>query len=236
MRWLSCSTLSTSVNMQSKRILQRHDQTGDLSVEAVVFSRHHTLHPPPTMLSLFSRQIFFRRAKYATIGAGATLGAISLLQLQSPTKPCRTEASEKCHDHEDDDEWKPYRGDFDIYLDQTSQADLIRLFRAHQSGLEVWPWIWTQPNESGPHHVFLGPVTETTLEQIRQVKRQIPNVNILVVTDQTSLDRLQGGEEALYPYECGLVVDTPVELTDLTNKLIMLQDERIINYTILYAS
>jgi hypothetical protein len=179
-------------------------------------------------------------------------------------------------DVDDGGEWRPVRRDFDIYIDKhdVQVSDLWKLVRAFQrDGLEVWPWVWTQPNNDGPHHVFVGPVTVDTVNQIQYVKRHIPNVNILVITDTYSLknpvlpiidvDRQDvrkdtkieqrmkectekdghgassyhpTGEEALRPYECGIVVDTSVEFIDWKNRIIMLDDERIINYNVLYAS
>ena len=113
---------------------------------------------------------------------------------------------------------------------------MIKLYKAHQRGQEVWPWIWTQPNSNGPHHVFVGPISIEDIKQIKKLKETIPNCNLLVITTEESLQSLPEGEESLYQYECGLVIDTPVTLLDSENKILMLEDERVINYTMLYRS
>jgi hypothetical protein len=124
--------------------------------------------------------------------------------------------------------------DFDIYLTSVKKADLKFLFRAFQEGLDVWPWIWTQPNESGPHHVFVGEIGEGQLEEIKKLKESVPNINILVISDSESVQKL--GIVRLYELECGIVLDTQIELADLENRMIMLEDERIICFTRLYVN
>jgi hypothetical protein len=124
-------------------------------------------------------------------------------------------------------------GDFDIYLTSVKKEDLKFLFRANQEGLDVWPWIWTQPNESGPHHVFVGEIKEEQLEEIKKLKETVPNINILVISNSESVHKL--GVDRLYELECGIVLDTQIELADLENRMIMLEDERIICFTKMYV-
>jgi hypothetical protein len=122
---------------------------------------------------------------------------------------------------------------FDIYLTSVKREDLKFLFRAFQEGLDVWPWIWTQPNESGPHHVFVGKLEEGQLEEIKQLKESTPNINILVISDSESVQKL--GIDRLYELECGIVLDTQIVLADMENRMIMLEDERIICFTKMYV-
>jgi hypothetical protein len=64
--------------------------------------------------------------------------------------------------------------DLDIYLTSVKKVDLKFLIRAYQEGLDVWPWIWTQPNETGPHHVFVGKIEEGQLEENQEIERKRP--------------------------------------------------------------
>jgi hypothetical protein len=125
---------------------------------------------------------------------------------------------------------------FDVYVDNPKQEDLKFLLKAHLNGLDVWPWIWTQPNDdNGPHHVFVGSIGEKEIQLMKSLKKEQPNVNLLVITDTTTATETIGLQR-LYELECGIVLDTHVELSDLQNKIIMLEDERVICFTKLYVS
>jgi hypothetical protein len=55
------------------------------------------------------------------------------------------------------DYWDHDPNDFDYYVVNPTADDLPTLLRKFDhDGLDVWPWIWTQPNEHGPHYVFVG--------------------------------------------------------------------------------
>jgi len=165
-----------------------------------------------------------------------TLSITNYTNINTYTCQCDN-GSQNQNDDVDNDMWKfPNRSDFDMYIDNPTRSDLIKLYKAHQNGQNVWPWIWTQPNTNGPHHVFVGPISIENLKQIKKLKDTIPNCNLLVITTEESLQSLPEGEESLYQYECGLVIDTPVTLLDSENKILMLEDERVINYTKLYRS
>jgi len=169
--------------------------------------------------------------------ATATLSTTNYTNNNTYTCQCDSGSQNQNDDDVDNDEWKfPNRSDFDMYIDNPTRDDLIKLYTAHQRGKEVWPWIWTQPNTNGPHHVFVGPISIEHLKQIKALKDTIPNCNLLVITTEESLKSLPEGEESLYQYECGLVIDTPVKLLDSENKILMLEDERVVNYTKLYRS
>jgi hypothetical protein len=124
------------------------------------------------------------------------------------------------------DYWQHNRNDFDVYIENPVKEDLPRLLKDFQSGKEVWPWIWCQPNENGPHHVFVGEtLTESVLHEI-QTLLQNPNNNILIVTSPEYL--------AIVPPKlverCGIVTDAKVELINTGDKILMLDDERVIAF------
>jgi hypothetical protein len=154
-------------------------------------------------------------------------------QCEAPTVPPQTSTS-KQQISSIQENYGHNVDDFDIYLTSVKKEDLKFLFRAYQEGLDVWPWIWTQPNESGPHHVFVGKIEERQLEEIKKLKESIFNINILVISDSESVEKL--GIDRLYELECGIVLDTQIELADLENRMIMLEDERIICFTRLYVN
>jgi len=138
--------------------------------------------------------------------------------------------------HEIDPLNSEIRDDFDLYIAKPLRRDLIDLYNANQNGKNVWPWIWTQHNSNGPHHVFVGKVTMEQIGKIKNLRQNVPNVNILVITDGESVKQLEGGVHCLNELECGLVIDTNVQITDHDNQMIMLEDERIICFTQLYKN
>jgi hypothetical protein len=155
-------------------------------------------------------------------------------QCEAPTVPPHQTSTFKQHISSIQENYGYNADDFDIYLTSVKKEDLKFLFRAYQEGLDVWPWIWTQPNETGPHHVFVGKIEEAQLEEIKKLKERVLNINILVISDSESVQKL--GVDRLYKLECGIVLDTQIELADLENRMIMLEDERIICFTRMYVN
>ena len=118
-------------------------------------------------------------------------------------------------------------------------------------GEETWPWVWTWRNENGPHHVFVG-VDGQTLEQCRRVADASPQNNLtlilqpghpLLLADDAS--RRGGGDECcepgdkgsisladFYACRCAVVESRPAQI-DFAEKVLMLDDERLICYSAL---
>jgi hypothetical protein len=123
--------------------------------------------------------------------------------------------------------------DYDIYIKNPTANDLPYLLNQFEEhGKEVWPWIWTHPNEAGPHFVFVG-VNVDTLYQIRQLRSKSPSYNILVIASEESI--LEAANEACDPniYDetyCGIVSDASVKLLNIEAKMLMLSDERVIAF------
>ena len=123
--------------------------------------------------------------------------------------------------------------DYDIYIRNPTAKDLPYLLNQFdEHGKEVWPWIWTHPNDAGPHYVFIG-VNVDTVEQIRKLRSKSISYNILVIASEESM--IQAANEAGDPnvYEethCGIVNDATLELLNSEAKILMLSDERVISF------
>lgn len=123
--------------------------------------------------------------------------------------------------------------DYDIYIKNPTVDDLPYLLNQFdEHGKEVWPWIWTHPNEAGPHIVYIG-VNVDTLEQIRKLRSKSTAYNILVIASEEVI--VQAANDAGDPkvYEethCGIVSDATLELLNVNEKILMLSDERVISF------
>lgn len=115
--------------------------------------------------------------------------------------------------------------DFDIYMTKTKKGDLKMLVNEFAKGKNVWPWVWTHRNENGPHFVFVGSNKDSD-EKIKMLALQSPQNNLLVVA--TTKDSLSKPLSFYYENRCGVIENVEVELIDSTEKILMLDDERII--------
>ena len=156
----------------------------------------------------------------------------------------------------------PYHADVDStarfrherrFRRQREEWDLAALLEVwtESDGEETWPWVWTWKNENGPHHVFVG-VDGHTLEQCRRVADASPQNNLtlilpprhpLLLADEASRhesdyefgDRGNNAGVSLadfYACRCAVVESRPAQI-DFAEKVLMLDDERIICYTAL---
>lgn len=129
--------------------------------------------------------------------------------------------------------------DYDIYLTNPTEDDLPYLLRQFdEHGKEVWPWIWTHPNEAGPHFVFVG-VSVDVLHQIRRLRSESPEYNILLIASAESI--VEAAKTANDPkvYDetfCGIVTDASVKLLNVEAKILMLSDERVVAFDSLVIS
>eukprot|EP00537_Pseudo-nitzschia_pungens_P003393 CAMPEP_0172367720 /NCGR_PEP_ID=MMETSP1060-20121228/23271_1 /TAXON_ID=37318 /ORGANISM="Pseudo-nitzschia pungens, Strain cf. cingulata" /LENGTH=224 /DNA_ID=CAMNT_0013092067 /DNA_START=63 /DNA_END=737 /DNA_ORIENTATION=- len=129
--------------------------------------------------------------------------------------------------------------DYDIYIQNPTAEDLPYLLNQFdEHGKEVWPWIWTHPNETGPHYVFIG-VTRETLHQIRELRSMSSTYNILLIASEESLREAakEVGDANIYDETlCGVVTDATLKLLNVEAKIIMLSDERVIAFNSLTIS
>ena len=104
----------------------------------------------------------------------------------------------------------------------------------NSKGEESWPWIWTWHNPVGPHHVFIE-LNEYTLSHVRRISSESERNNLTVVVK--SIDDLKAfnlAPELLYENRCAIIEGVVLNQLDSENKIIMLNDERIICYDYLY--
>jgi hypothetical protein len=149
--------------------------------------------------------------------------------IRSSNSTTRMESA-KAYDHDPKD--------FDYYVKHPTVDDLpILLKKFDDDGLEVWPWIWTHPNEDGPHYVFLGEtISSSVVLRIQELRKQSPQNNILIVIsdDESALHRAAkeaGAETDIFDKcHCGIVTGVNLELLHVRNKILMLDDERVIAF------
>merc|ERR1740133_395139 len=123
--------------------------------------------------------------------------------------------------------------DYDIYISNPTANDLPYLLNQFdEHGKEVWPWIWTQQNETGPHFVFVG-VNIDTLDRIRRLRLTSPTYNILLIASEESIREAatEAGDPNIYDdTHCGIVSDASLKLLNVEAKILMLSDERVIAF------
>ena len=113
--------------------------------------------------------------------------------------------------------------------------ELINIWEKN-SAEESWPWVWCWHNPVGPHHVFIQ-VSKDTLNQTMRISRENERNNITVVVK--SIDDLKACDltpEMLYKNRCAIIEGVAIQQFDAKNKIIMLNDERIIAYDYAYFS
>ena len=118
------------------------------------------------------------------------------------------------------------RESFDVYIENPTKEDLKGLLQQFEEGKEVWPWIWTWRNANGPHYVFVG-TDSCSDEKIKQLANASVRNNILVITDNKSR-LLHSDREFYYKHRCGLIENVSIAEMDTEEKIIMLDDERVI--------
>lgn len=129
--------------------------------------------------------------------------------------------------------WEHDPKDFDLYISKPTAKDLpILLQKFEEEGKEVWPWIWTHPNNDGPHYVFVG-ICEETLVRIQRLRDESNQNNILIIASEERLRAVANAKNDPNVYErcqCGLVIDSKVEILNHEAKILMLDDERVIAF------
>jgi hypothetical protein len=129
--------------------------------------------------------------------------------------------------------------DFDYYVRHPTADDLpVLLEKFDHQQQEVWPWIWTHPNDNGPHHVFVGKaLTAELLEKLERIRAESPQNNILLLLstpeeNATTVPGMQQGTVAtiLERCHCGVVTGAKLELLNAEHKILMLDDERVVAF------
>ncbi len=106
----------------------------------------------------------------------------------------------------------------------------------NSSGEESWPWVWCWHNPVGPHHVFIQ-VSKDTLHQTSRICRESERNNLtVVVRSMNDLKSFDLTPEMLYKNRCAIIEGVSMQQIDTENKIMMLNDERIIAYDHAYFS
>lgn len=105
---------------------------------------------------------------------------------------------------------------------------LKQIMDEHRDGKENWPWVWCHRNENGPLYVFSG-VNKDTLCKCQQVAAANSNYNLLLIATQEEIERHGFTEKDFYKCRCG-VHPGPIAELDLCNDILMLEDERIVEF------
>lgn len=98
----------------------------------------------------------------------------------------------------------------------------------HYEGKDNWPWVWCHRNENGPLYVFSG-VDKDTLWKCQQIAAASPNNNLLLIASQQHIEQYGATVEDFYKCRCG-VHPGPIAELDLCNKILMLEDERVVEF------
>ena len=104
----------------------------------------------------------------------------------------------------------------------------------NSGGEETWPWIWTGHNPGGPHHVFIQ-LNKYTLHHAKRISSESENNNLtLVVKSIDDLIAFNLTPEMFYENRCAIIEGVALNQLDSENKIMMLNDERVICYDYLY--
>jgi hypothetical protein len=103
-----------------------------------------------------------------------------------------------------------------------------------RDGQESWPWVWCWHNPVGPHHVFIG-VSPHTLELTRKISNEHRNNNLTIIVNSMKDFEGYGKVEDYYKNRCA-VIESPVAQMDTKDKVLMLEDERIICFDRAYIA
>ena len=94
--------------------------------------------------------------------------------------------------------------------------------------------MWCVHNENGPNHVFIG-VDESTLLRGKALAKNAQNNLTLVIKDIQDLEKYGYTVSDFYHQRFAVHISNPKEM-DFQNKILMLEDERIVCYDRLYIS
>jgi hypothetical protein len=179
------------------------------------------------LLRLFTKSIL----PSGVLGGVTFGGAARRTRLDAESKNNNKTSGDSCY-------WEHDPKDFDFYITNPTAKDLpLLLHKFDVEGLDVWPWIWTHPNNDGPHYVFCG-VNKHVVQQIREIRAASPQNNILIIApSQAILDEAAGDDPEVYNRcHCGIVTDSTLELLNHEAKILMLKDERIVAFDYLIIS
>eukprot|EP00941_MAST-03F_sp_MAST-3F-sp1_P004106 g4106.t1 len=131
-------------------------------------------------------------------------------------------------EEEDDDETFNFVPDVkDRFLESSRKWRLKKLVKYWDAldGEETWPWIWTTWNsENGPHFVFIN-ADSSLLKKVEAIRNEDTRNNVTIIV--ASKSELEEPLEKYYQHGCG-IIEGEVEQFEVSDRVLMLTDERII--------
>ena len=113
------------------------------------------------------------------------------------------------------------KGLVDEWLESTDEA-------------ESWPWLWCQPNPNGPHHLFIG-ASRDVLVRAQEIMKKDARCNITCIVNSSAELEQFAPLSSYYKAGCA-VIEVPVRQFDVRNKILMLEDERILCFDHAYVA
>ena len=120
----------------------------------------------------------------------------------------------------------PFRNTLEVW-------NLSKLLKSWEEsdGTETWPWIWTWHNKDGPHAIYIG-VDQQTLKSCQQFADESPQHNLTLVASMEQIEAQGLTEADFYKSRCAIIDSAPKQI-DMENRILMLEDERLICYDVL---
>jgi hypothetical protein len=98
----------------------------------------------------------------------------------------------------------------------------------HEDGEETWPWVWAWHNKNQTQAVFVG-VDKETLNECQRFAEESPQHNLTLVASPNEICGQGLTPEDFYMHRCA-IIDSPPKQIDMENRILMLEDERLICY------
>ena len=126
--------------------------------------------------------------------------------------------------------------DAEKYLLKTTVWDLKKIVDRwdETDDGETWPWVWCWHNPNGPRHIFVG-VDETTISKAQNIAKNPQNNLTLVIQSEQELEPFGYNLSDFHNERFAVHLSKPKQM-DFDNKILMLEDERILCYDRLYIT
>lgn len=171
---------------------------------------------------------------YATTLSASTAGCF--VYASSNLEESQVQAIDWAYPHPYSKDSKDRFVDAEKYLLKRTVWDLKQIVdRWNQADdEETWPWVWCWHNPNGPHHIFIG-VDETTISKAKNIAKNPQNNLTLVIQSEEELEPFGYNVSDFHNERFAVHLSKPKQM-DFDNKILMLEDERILCYDRLYIT